>query len=239
MVQQVNSANVVASALMRKPDSGTKLCCIKLDFSGGATQSLDITPIMQQGVFESLASIWIDNSQNFSTLTVTFPNSDFSIVAQPLSQGWYAVALESAATVLNFAGVQGLNIPIRLCNATVPYVTFGQFPGVLVVPALVNSTPKFTPLTVGDNILVAAVAAKIVRAYRLIINVDAPTNLEFFDGASAGGLNIGGAYFLTAGGSLTMEASGVPWLTTSAGNGLIMKSSAAVNSGGNLGVTQQ
>ncbi len=108
-------------------------------------------------------------------------------------------------------------------------------PGVTVTPPLNNSNFDVEPLIAGDNVLVAGVALKSVKLYRGIFTVGAATILKFTDGAA--GTVLFTAY-LTAGGSLTFQPSGIPWITTSNGNALILNSSQAVNGYGGFGYVQ-
>lgn len=88
--------------------------------------------------------------------------------------------------------------------------------------------------TSGDNNIVAGVTAKVIKAYRLYIVVGGATNITIKDGSTA----LTGAMPFASNGSLVLDFSGIPWYTTSAGNALVINSSAAVQVSGRVEYTQ-
>ena len=83
----------------------------------------------------------------------------------------------------------------------------------------------------GDNTLVAGIASKIVRVYRIFLVVSAATNLTFVDG-TPGGTNFDGALAMSANGGLTLDFSEEPWFVTSAGNAFVLNQSGSAQIGG-------
>ncbi len=87
-----------------------------------------------------------------------------------------------------------------------------------------------------DNTIVAAAPGKSVRVARLLFDVAAATNVQFWDGPVANAKPLTGVITLGVNGSLTFQRDGDrhanPWLKTSPGNALILQSSAAVALGG-------
>lgn len=81
----------------------------------------------------------------------------------------------------------------------------------------------------GDNAVVAAVANKQIRIYRLFFVVSAATNLIFKDGAS---VSLSGAIPFTANGGLVLDQSNDPWVTTTTGNAFIINQSGTANVAG-------
>lgn len=82
----------------------------------------------------------------------------------------------------------------------------------------------------GDNTLVAGIANKTIRVFRLFIVVASATSLIFKDGSTA----LNGALPMSANGGLTFDLSNEPWFYTSAGSNFILNSSNAGQIGGRI-----
>lgn len=88
--------------------------------------------------------------------------------------------------------------------------------------------------TSGNNTIVAAVAGKVVKVYRMTLTVGGATNITLYNGATA----LTGPIPLATNGSYVLDFSGIPWYTTTASNAFIINSSAAVQVSGALDYTQ-
>lgn len=210
---------------------------VAIDFTNVDTVYQDFAQEQTGGVIDIVQTVWIDNADNPSTLTLSFPggNPDFRIVALPYSQGNYAVTSPHGVLRLKAVTTPGQKVNLTFYNVALPLFVNVSTPGVLVTPALVNANLDLEPAAAGDNILVAGVLGETVKLYRGIFTVQGTTLLKFTDGLA------GTALFsarISAGGSLTFQASGVPWVVTTAGNGLVLNSSAAVNIYGGYGTAQ-
>lgn len=209
-----------------------------LDFTAGTVVAVDLTAEYMDGKLDFIQSVFIDNADNSSVIDLTFtggPNPQ-RIRAQANSQGWYPVSWPVGATRLSATTQGGIKVSVMFANFAMPYIAWGPASGVTVVPPLTNVALQ--PLNFaapGSQQLVAGVAAQSVKLYRGIFSVDQPTVLKFQDGN--GGATLFSAQ-LTAGGSLTFQASGINWFNTSAGNGLYLNSSAACNVYGGFGYVQ-
>jgi hypothetical protein len=78
-------------------------------------------------------------------------------------------------------------------------------------------------LATGTGAIVAAVAGKSVKLYRLWLVASDGTDLTFEDGSTA----LSGPAFLQQGGGITLDFSGEPWYTTTAGNALNLNASVS------------
>lgn len=229
---------IISVPNMRVPSQGAQAAPFVLDFTNVTALDGDLQGSYQTGVFDFVQSVFIDNKDNSSTFSLVFPGAGpkgQTIQAQPNSQGYYPCSPVMGDGRFVASTSQGQLVPIIFYNIPMPYVTWGPVPGVLVVPALTNAALNLTPCIAGDNQLVAGAPLKTVKLYRGMFSVANPTVLKFTDGP-AGTLLF--AAQLTAGGSLTFQASGVPWLTGTVGKDLTLNSSAAVNMYGGYGYVQ-
>lgn len=222
-----------------QPIAGSMAISQMLDFSGGASIiPVDLTNEILDGKLDFIQSVYIDNADNSSVLDLTFAGGPIPqrIRAQANSQGWYPISWPTGATRLLAATQGGVRVNVLFANYAMPYLVWGPVPGVTVVPPLVNLALNALNFAApGDKQLVAGVALQSVKLYRGIFSVDAPTVLTFTDGP--GGAVLFAAQ-LTAGGSLTFQASGINWFNTSAGNALTLHSSAVCNVYGGFGYVQ-
>lgn len=230
--------SVIAIPNNRLPVQGSQGAPFVLDFTDTDTLDGDLSSFFAAGTFDYVQCVFIDNSANPATFTLTMPGTGqrgFQIQAQPYSQGIYPVTGPANDGRFRVNTTQGQIISIVFYNVPMPLYTSAPASGVLVVPALTNFVID-TASSNGNKTLIAGVALQTIKIYRLILNVDAPANLRFY--SNAGGTELFGPAFLTAGGSLTMQASGVPWMTTLAGQDFVVNGNAVVNMGGSIGYVQ-
>lgn len=108
--------------------------------------------------------------------------------------------------------------------------TIGTFDGTLLVTA-----PFDNGAASGDVTIIAGIAHKIIRVYRLAIVIAAATNVIFKEGATA----LSGPMDFSTIGSITLDQSGLPWYICESGNSFVINSSNAVQIGGTIWYTQQ
>jgi hypothetical protein len=211
-----------------------------LDFTNTGNLDLDLQRHQANGRLKFAQSLFVDNSQNPSTLTFFFRGTGQTLVIQPYMQGDFPIKISTGVIRFTAVTTAGVKIQVIFSNLKAEGVPWGPVPGANVVPALTNSPVQFTPLsTVADNVLVAGVAGKVISVYRLILSFAAAANIQFWNGASAGAVDFTGFQYMFAGGFYDPPVSGIPLFVCAAGNSLVLTSSAAANMGGMIGVTQQ
>lgn len=82
----------------------------------------------------------------------------------------------------------------------------------------------------GDNVIVAAVANKTVKLYKIMVVFADAVDVIFYDGAA--GTALTGLMSISAGGSIVLDFDGEPWFEASAGNALVMNLSDAIQVSG-------
>jgi hypothetical protein len=215
---------------------GAKACQADFVFTAASGSVIfgDLVQEITLGALDFVQSVWIDNSQNSQTFTLTIAgilNNGQIINAKPFSQGYYQVT-PGYGPGFRFSGTttQLLDVPVAFYNIPMPYGTWN------VMPPYVHAAPNFAPLVVGDNVFgPAAVAGQSVKLYRVLFTAAGAVNLQWFNGPSANLLPLSGLFTLFAGGSLMLPpcfAEEPPWLQTTIGNALILNASAAVQLGG-------
>ena len=225
---------------MRKPEQQSQSLPLLLDFTNTAALEGDLASAFQSGVFDFAQSVFIDNLENASELTLNFPGAGpkgQNVTAQPFSQGYYPVSPAVGDGRFTATTSQGIVIPVTFYNVPMPYFTWGPAANAVIVPALQNLAFNPLALILGDNALVAGVGGKTIKVYRGMFQVDNATVLKFTDGP-AGTVLMSGT-LLTPGSALFFSATNVPWWNaTTAGNDLTLNSSAAVNLYGGMGYVQ-
>jgi hypothetical protein len=232
--------SVAETALMMQPDQGSRAFPLNLNFQSTGVIADDLAKEMQQALMSMVQSVFIDNSQNSTTFTLTtyVAGVAINIQVQPYWQGWYPVAIDIGTARFTAVTTAGVSVPVCFVNVAMPYFSWGPASGVLVVPALANAAVNFDALAAGDNTLVAAVAGESIRMYRCYFFFAGATNVQFFNGPSVNNLPLSGLMTMFAGGLISLNPSGVPWFTCSADEPLVLNSSAAVNMGGMIGYQQ-
>jgi hypothetical protein len=219
------------------PRQGNRELSISLDFSNTGVILDDLSPEMQQSEIETLQCVYIDNSQNAAPFIIQFFPSMQIVQAQAYSQGIYPIICGGRVSYKASTSA-GIKIPVIFSNTAKDFFAWGPTPGVTVTPALANAPLNFQPLAVGDNTLVAAVALQTIKTYRLLLTFGGNTNIQFFDGPSVANRPLTGLFPMYPGGSIMLQASGIPWLTDTVNQPLVLNSSAGVNAGGMIGYVQ-
>lgn len=109
-------------------------------------------------------------------------------------------------------------------------------PGTATVPAMLASS-QLTSAVIssaagGDIAVVAGVAGKTIRVFRLILVVNAATSITFKDSTPT---SFSGAMPIAANGGIVLDFNGDPWYTTAAGKDFVITSSAATQISGTIG----
>jgi len=230
-----NIGNLFKTGLMRSPDIGSQCYALTFDFTNTGLLTGDLFGAEASGGLDFVQSIFIDNSANAASFSITFYGGGVkghNITAQPYTQGYYPLPAPLGKVQFAATTSQGQIVPIEFFNIAVPYFVWGPISGVAIVPPLVNAGLIIEPCLLGDNVLAAGALGQTVKLYRGIFNVGAAALLKFTDGPGGAVLF---AASLTPGGSLTFQPSGIPWITTSSGNALVLNMSAAVNLYGGYG----
>jgi hypothetical protein len=79
--------------------------------------------------------------------------------------------------------------------------------------------------TSGDNTLIAGVASKTIRVYRLFLVANGSVQVVIKDGAS---ISLTGGMQLSTSTIINLPLDGEPWFTTSSGNAFVVNLSAAI-----------
>lgn len=106
----------------QKPSSGPVGIPVGLDFTGGDNAVGDLALEMMQGVLEFVQAIYIDNSKNTKSLTITFSGMAYNITVKAGVQGIFPVITQQGALSWRAASVgAALVVPIILFNVQQPY----------------------------------------------------------------------------------------------------------------------
>lgn len=196
---------------------GRQAIHVLIDFSLGTTYQLDLSQIQSQAKLDSVQTLYVDNSANTGTITITMEGvTQQSIILPPNSQGYFPV-LQGNPPVLNFTVASGAPVVnIQLMNFFLPPViwgtlaTGGSFVDVTLAGILINNqvpvitNPNNVALADGSGTIAAGgtaqqlFAANPTRKMMIIQNpVAATETLQIMFGASNAGrldLNPGGSY---------------------------------------------
>lgn len=208
---------------------------MSLDFTSIGVLNVDLQREQSKGRLEFVQSVYIDNSNNQSTLTLKFLGTGQVIVAQPLTQGDYPVKVGTGIVRFTATASQGQTIPVIFQNMPAQGFIWGPLQGVLVVPALTNAAINIAVANIGNNLLVAGVANTTIKVYRLFYAINGGTTIQLRDSA---GNQWTGPMQTGATGGAAFQASGVPWFTCAVGADLDLNAGAAVQIGGQVGYVQ-
>lgn len=201
-----------------------------LDFTTLGTLNMDLLRHQERGRLKFTQSVYIDNSNNFSGLTLTFVGTGQVIIAPPLTQGDYPIKIGTGP--IRFSAVAAIGQKVSLIFSNMPAQGYLWSTGgnVTIIP--------FAPLVLvnGNNQLVPGLAGTTVKLWRGMFEVDGPAILKFTDGP-------GGALLwsvdLTTLGSVSFNQQQFPWFATlTKGNDFTLNSNAVVNLYGGFGYQQ-
>lgn len=106
-------ANVVV------PAGGPKCVPANVDFSNAASVTLDGQQIVNQGKIEYLQGVYVDNSSNTATLSLTMSTTGQVIKVAPKTQGYFAIMVPDPPQIVA-ATVQAANLVIPMFFYNVP-----------------------------------------------------------------------------------------------------------------------
>lgn len=116
-LQNVYQPISVFNALV--PKEGPKAVPYNMNFTTGAAFTADLRQTVSQGYISVIQSVWIDNSANSDTLSMTVQGTNFTINAPAYSQGFYPVTVGpqpvfqfSSASTSAAVAVEFLNVPV-------------------------------------------------------------------------------------------------------------------------------
>jgi hypothetical protein len=135
------------------PPEGPRAIAIPLDFTQTQNYTLDLQNIQQRNFFSMIQGLFVDNSQNPSSLTINFPNTGQNLIFEAGQQAYIGTLCQNPAKVQfmsagDVAGVMVyiLNYPVTndvwQANAASAQSTTVTFSGGLVGPELVANYTK-------------------------------------------------------------------------------------------------
>lgn len=113
----VNTAQVTINHTANQcaPREGPKTLAVPLDFTGGITTiELDYS-MLQPNTFEQLQGMYIDNSGNGQSLTITILSTQQKIVTKANRQR-YVTVLSQNPIRLKFQSTGGVEVKVHLLN---------------------------------------------------------------------------------------------------------------------------
>ena len=126
-------------------------------------------------------------------------------------------------------GLDGIGTMVSDADPLPTITRFARPAAALLSSAAINEA------TSGDRTVLAGTALQTVRLFRMWLHVAAACSLKWKDGA---GIDFHPAIPFTAGGTWVLDFDGEPWFVTTAGNGLLLNLSAAVQVSGRFYYTK-
>lgn len=224
-MQAVTQLNAVAVDTGKPPTHGSKAIPITYDFSQGASWNTDLSLLKQQGKIGSVQSVFIDNSQNNQTVTITMTGLGQRISVPAGYQGIFPVFVTDKPVFTVDSAGNGI-ATIAFSNAHQNAAMWATSPSQVNVSGTIATTNAALDPTVSGNRInttskpaviaytdrsgtVAAagvsqqlLAANANRVGFIVMNIDAVNQEDM-------GINLtGGAASIGAAGTLTLAASG-------------------------------
>jgi hypothetical protein len=108
-----------------KPAEGPKALVQRLDFSSITGYQLDLLNVEETGQISMIQTIFVDNSTQSTTLTITFAGSNQTIHAEPNTQGYYPVLCPNPANItFSNSGTSAVPVPVFLINVPIAGVVW-------------------------------------------------------------------------------------------------------------------
>ncbi len=234
------------------PQGGLKALRSTADWSTGAAFTVDLTLAQQQNLLSNVQTVYVDNSQNDQPVTIIVQGTLQRLTLPGNWQGTLPVlcpnppvlGVQSSGT--GFTVFYWVNAPLPCLtwpgsNATFHFDSGGAL--IVTDQALdacitdnavnVQQTPIITSpfaeavinfSASGDNTIIAAVSAKIIRIYRIMLIAAGATNLT----VKSGSTSLTGAMAMAANGGFILDESSYAWFTGGTNENFILNSSAAV-----------
>lgn len=105
------------------PAQGNRELYVLLNFTSVAQITGDLFQEMEKGKIESIQSIFVDNSSNGNSLTLTF-NQLHNLVILPYRQGIYPVIAQGKLAYVALT-IQGPSIPVFFSNTEKAFAEWG------------------------------------------------------------------------------------------------------------------
>lgn len=219
------------------PRSGNRELPILIPLSVFSPVSDNLQPEMSASQIETIQSVFIDNSQNPDTLTLTLISAlgNQTLVAQPNTQGVYPVMCSGALAYIA-ASAGGVNVPVIFSNTAKPLFVWGpavfqqagfqpapnqgNFANISAVLAVGGTSQQLTPVNLARKRIIienpSTAAGQGIGAAESVY-----VNFTF-----AAGLNNGGdieilpsGYFDSGAGPVTTQA--IEWIAATTNHRLI------------------
>lgn len=97
------------------PAEGPRAIPLALDFSSAGTYSLNLQNFEARNFISQIQSMYLDNSANTASLTVSFPGTNQQITIAPNRQGYFMVACPNPASI-TFSSAGGVLVNVQLYN---------------------------------------------------------------------------------------------------------------------------
>jgi hypothetical protein len=194
------------------PCNGPKSVPIPLDFSsGGPTFEIDLTDINQQGTFEAIQTIYLDNSANPFPAIIVCRNTNQSITIPPFAQA-YMPLLQPNPPDIQISSLGTAKVFIQLLNFYLPPCVWGTN---IIAP--VNWSLSHTPAAATQATVTKAAAVGVQHIAEAIsytvgaVAAQAVLTIALRDGATGAGtiiwsLTVGP---LAAGSNLSFSQAGL------------------------------
>lgn len=106
----------------QKPVSGPVGVNVSLDFTGGDNISGDLALEQSQGAIEYVQAIYIDNSANTKSLSITFAGLGYNITVKAGVQGTFPILCQQGPVRWTAKSVgAGVVVPVIMTNVQQPY----------------------------------------------------------------------------------------------------------------------
>lgn len=110
------------------PKEGPKSIPVTLNFANQQSFNVDLTLLQQRGFIKTIQSVWVDNSQNASALSIQVAGSNQTVKIPGNSQGCLPIFVPASAQfVISCAG--GQNATIYFTNVPLPAAVWSATSG--------------------------------------------------------------------------------------------------------------
>lgn len=107
------------------PCEAPKAIPANLNFASNASYLMDLTPLFNNKQFTTLQTIYVDNTLNTSTLTVTINGTNQTILI-PAGRGGYFPVLATTPPKVTFASAGAFTVFVALLNFYLPGQVWGN-----------------------------------------------------------------------------------------------------------------
>lgn len=110
-----NHASVYGINNLTVPASGAKTLPINLNFANATQYNLNLQSLMSRNYIDMVQAIFVDNSLNPSSMTITSNLTSQGVVIPAYAQAYLTLLVPNPAS-LSFNSTGGVNVPIELLN---------------------------------------------------------------------------------------------------------------------------